>query len=49
LLIAQKSILSVLGSFVILFLVDLALWVVGYWLFNKVEHKTRQSGRLGEF
>jgi ABC-2 type transport system permease protein len=49
LLIAQKSILSVLGSFGFLLLVDLVLWVVGYWLFNKVEHRTRKSGRLGEF
>jgi ABC-2 type transport system permease protein len=49
LFITQKSWLLVLHSFTWLILIDAILWYLGYYVFKKVELRTRKTGNLGSY
>ncbi|MHA2253348.1 MAG: ABC transporter permease [Candidatus Kariarchaeaceae archaeon] len=49
LLIVQRGVTDVLLAFLILILIDIGLWIIGYRLFHKVERRTRRTGNLGTF
>jgi ABC-2 type transport system permease protein len=49
LFISQKSWFWVLPSFIWLILIGVILWYLGYYVFKKVERKTRKTGNLGSY